>query len=119
LVTLANRKLNRESSLIQGFLVNHFDIIKRTISFSIRPRKCYEKSMERASTSCPICKKDVKARGDGNASFPFCSARCKTIDLGKWVNEEYAIAVEGGELLDDEVEVAAETDPEPDKPVRH
>ena len=25
-------------------------------------------------------------------NFPFCSARCKTVDLGKWLNEEYAIS---------------------------
>ncbi len=25
-------------------------------------------------------------------NFPFCSARCKAIDLGKWLNEEYAIS---------------------------
>ncbi len=30
---------------------------------------------------CPICKKAVKGT-DGN--FPFCSERCRTIDLGKW-----------------------------------
>ena len=23
--------------------------------------------------------------------FPFCSARCKGVDLGNWVNEEYRI----------------------------
>ena len=23
--------------------------------------------------------------------FPFCSNRCKAIDLGKWLNEEYRI----------------------------
>ena len=26
------------------------------------------------------------------AHFPFCSDRCKTIDLGKWLNEEYRIS---------------------------
>ena len=25
-------------------------------------------------------------------NFPFCSAQCKTVDLGKWLNEEYAIS---------------------------
>jgi uncharacterized protein len=77
-----------------------------------------KKAMERASsTSCPICKKDVKPRSE-NVSFPFCSARCKTIDLGKWVNEEYRIAGESSEL--DEEELGSETNPpEPEKPVRH
>ena len=25
-------------------------------------------------------------------NFPFCSNRCKSIDLGKWLNEEYRIS---------------------------
>ena len=24
--------------------------------------------------------------------FPFCSSHCKTVDLGKWFNEEYKIS---------------------------
>jgi endogenous inhibitor of DNA gyrase (YacG/DUF329 family) len=26
--------------------------------------------------------------------FPFCSSRCKTIDLGRWLKEEYRIPKE-------------------------
>jgi hypothetical protein len=37
---------------------------------------------------CPICKKGVKS---GDAEFPFCSDRCRTIDLGKWASGEYVI----------------------------
>ncbi len=37
---------------------------------------------------CPICKKVVKS---GDAEFPFCSDRCRTIDLGKWASGEYVI----------------------------
>jgi endogenous inhibitor of DNA gyrase (YacG/DUF329 family) len=37
---------------------------------------------------CPICKKVVKS---GNADFPFCSDRCRTIDLGKWASGAYVI----------------------------
>jgi endogenous inhibitor of DNA gyrase (YacG/DUF329 family) len=37
---------------------------------------------------CPICKKEVKA---GGAEFPFCSDRCRTIDLGKWASGAYVI----------------------------
>jgi hypothetical protein len=29
-----------------------------------------------------------------NPAFPFCSARCKTIDLGRWLNEEYRVPVQ-------------------------
>lgn len=30
--------------------------------------------------------------------FPFCSRRCKGIDLGKWLNEEYYISNPNNEL---------------------
>lgn len=48
---------------------------------------------------CPICGAMVKARAE-NSAFPFCSTRCKTIDLGKWLSEEYRVPgapVEPGE----------------------
>lgn len=38
---------------------------------------------------CPICKKEVK-RGD--PEFPFCSERCRIIDLGNWASEKYVIS---------------------------
>jgi len=43
---------------------------------------------------CPICEKDVKFNDKKKLppSFPFCSKRCKLIDLGKWLNEEYTIS---------------------------
>ena len=39
---------------------------------------------------CPICgrEKDFNADPFG----PFCSNRCKMIDLGKWFNEEYKVS---------------------------
>ena len=41
---------------------------------------------------CPICKKQVAL---GEPDFPFCSERCRLIDLGKWASEEYRIPVAG------------------------
>lgn len=38
---------------------------------------------------CPICKKPVKSTGP---EFPFCSDRCRTIDLGKWASGGYVIS---------------------------
>jgi endogenous inhibitor of DNA gyrase (YacG/DUF329 family) len=43
---------------------------------------------------CPICKKPVTELDDPvapNKSFPFCSERCKLIDLGRWLDEKYYI----------------------------
>lgn len=39
---------------------------------------------------CPICGKEVRPRGE-NPDYPFCSHRCRMIDLGKWLGEEYRI----------------------------
>jgi len=38
---------------------------------------------------CPTCRKLVEAT---NTDFPFCSDRCRVIDLGKWASGEYRIA---------------------------
>ena len=48
---------------------------------------------------CPICKILVP-KSDEN--FPFCSERCKTIDLGNWASDSYSI--EGEPILDHENE---------------
>ena len=37
---------------------------------------------------CPICKKTVAL---GDPYMPFCSERCKLIDLGNWASEKYVI----------------------------
>ena len=37
---------------------------------------------------CPICKKGVAA---GAEDFPFCSERCRLIDLGKWASGQYVV----------------------------
>jgi endogenous inhibitor of DNA gyrase (YacG/DUF329 family) len=41
---------------------------------------------------CPTCGKAV--RWEGNPFRPFCSERCRMIDLGAWVDEEYRIPAE-------------------------
>ena len=38
---------------------------------------------------CPICKKSVKST---DPDFPFCSDRCRIIDLGKWASGAYVIS---------------------------
>ena len=39
---------------------------------------------------CPQCRKQVT--WDDNLYRPFCSERCKLIDLGQWADEGYRIA---------------------------
>lgn len=49
---------------------------------------------------CPTCKAIVLA---GSEDFPFCSDRCRRIDLGKWASEGYVISspVYDPEVLDE------------------
>jgi endogenous inhibitor of DNA gyrase (YacG/DUF329 family) len=44
---------------------------------------------------CPICGKPAQER-----HRPFCSARCRMIDLGRWLDGRYSIPTEDG--LDEE-----------------
>ncbi len=45
-----------------------------------------------AESKCPCCGAKAAAR-EQNRAFPFCSARCRTIDLGAWLTEEYRVPV--------------------------
>ena len=38
---------------------------------------------------CPICKAEVSL---DTPDMPFCSDRCRLIDLGKWASGEYRIS---------------------------
>jgi endogenous inhibitor of DNA gyrase (YacG/DUF329 family) len=44
-----------------------------------------------AKSTCPICKRPLKA-GLATPSYPFCTPRCKLIDLGNWLGDGYVIA---------------------------
>jgi uncharacterized protein len=39
---------------------------------------------------CPICKKPTDSERD--AEFPFCSERCRLLDLGAWASEKYVVS---------------------------
>jgi uncharacterized protein len=42
--------------------------------------------------SCPICEKKMEGRTRAELPhLPFCSARCRRIDLGRWLGEAYRI----------------------------
>jgi uncharacterized protein len=40
--------------------------------------------------TCPCCKKPA-AYHESNPARPFCSPRCKTIDLGAWASDAFVI----------------------------
>lgn len=60
------------------------------------------------SLRCPTCKAVV---GMKNEDFPFCSERCRRIDLGKWASGAYRIS---SPILDPDVleSIAEGEDPE-------
>lgn len=42
--------------------------------------------------ACPTCgRTEVIAQITDWPYFPFCSHKCKLIDLGRWFNEEYSV----------------------------
>jgi hypothetical protein len=40
--------------------------------------------------TCPICKKPTDSEKD--VDFPFCSERCRLLDLGAWAAEKYVVS---------------------------
>ncbi len=52
---------------------------------------------------CPICGRVFEPES-ADSAMPFCSNRCKMIDLGRWLNEEYPFLSD----KDDEDEETAE-----------
>jgi len=50
--------------------------------------------------ACPTCGKDV-AWVPENAWKPFCSERCKLIDLGEWATEKYRVPTQSPDGQDE------------------
>lgn len=48
--------------------------------------------LKNLSVACPRCRKP--AAWMDNPSRPFCSERCRLVDLGRWADEEYRVAGE-------------------------
>ena len=60
---------------------------------------------------CPICGKPTSQTTD--ADFPFCSERCRTLDLGNWAAERYVVSesvIDEDELNDDAPPASREND---------
>jgi hypothetical protein len=55
-----------------------------------------------ALVKCPNCGKEVEYAG--NEFRPFCSERCKLLDLGAWADEEYNLPAETSELSEEDIE---------------
>ena len=62
--------------------------------------------------ACPTCKKRFEvATIDDLPGFPFCSERCKLIDLGRWIDGAFAIPADA-ETPEPAVEAASDEDEE-------
>jgi hypothetical protein len=61
---------------------------------------------------CPICKKPTDSAE--HADFPFCSERCRLLDLGAWASEKYVVS----DPIFDEEELQEDDRPAPRKPQR-
>lgn len=57
----------------------------------------------KTKATCPLCKRALEAaapRAEGEPNpFPFCSKRCKLVDLGAWLDGAYRIP---GEVIVDD-----------------
>lgn len=51
-----------------------------------------------AHLKCPTCKAEVER---GAEDVPFCSERCRLIDLGKWASGAYRISSPVTDISDD------------------
>lgn len=62
---------------------------------------------------CPVCNAEFDLAS--SPAKPFCSKRCKTIDLGRWLDESYSLPdvpdSEDDETPDDNWEGRPLTDP--------
>lgn len=55
---------------------------------------------EVTTVKCPTCQKSV-IWNEESKYRPFCSQRCRLIDLGEWAKEKYTVAAEEDDSLSD------------------
>ena len=60
--------------------------------------------------TCPTCKRTIVNVEPRPPTLPFCSERCRSADLGSWLNESYRIA---GDSDDDELDSGRPPDDAP------
>jgi endogenous inhibitor of DNA gyrase (YacG/DUF329 family) len=71
-----------------------------------------------SSLRCPTCR-NIVLKSDEN--FPFCSDRCRLIDLGKWASGDYVIStpITDPEMLENLAEEPAKKRPDEDGSLKH
>jgi endogenous inhibitor of DNA gyrase (YacG/DUF329 family) len=59
---------------------------------------------------CPICDREMEGQGKQDwPAFPFCSPKCRLIDLGRWLGEQYGVPVNPEEETSPEQDDADES----------
>ncbi|MCA9470440.1 MAG: DNA gyrase inhibitor YacG [Nitrospirales bacterium] len=56
--------------------------------------------------NCPICQQPI--RWEGNRFRPFCSERCRLLDLEGWLRERYRVQQDDDESMEQDT---SDTDP--------
>jgi uncharacterized protein len=64
-----------------------------------------EQSQPKPQLICPTCRRpfalSVDAKSSQHRFFPFCSERCKLVDLGAWLDAKYRIPTQPDEESED------------------
>ncbi len=55
--------------------------------------------------TCPICGKAFSI-SPLPESFPFCSGRCKLVDLGNWIDGRYRVPAQDDEVFSENTEIS-------------
>ena len=84
-------KVSRDAEALRSGALRYEDccrcsIINTTVNAMIRPQ------------TCAVCDKELKPGSASQEFFPFCSERCRNVDLYRWTEGRYAIV----EPLDEE-----------------
>lgn len=61
----------------------------------MKPERTLQNQRKGRTPECPICRQPLPydLRDPNPPSyFPFCSQKCKLIDLHKWLSEEYSVS---------------------------
>ena len=64
--------------------------------------------------TCPICDRETDPK-----YRPFCSRRCADVDLGKWLNGNYAVPSTDPDDVDEVIEALEKAAAETEGPTRH
>lgn len=64
-----------------------------------------------SSLRCPICDRAMPGNWTEWPEYPFCSRRCRQIDLGRWLGEAYRIPTSTPDLADPDSDPTSPPEP--------